>query len=658
MIRYLWALVALCVLWLPGPAHAQMSGFVSPGPLARPHAELEGLTNCAQCHALGKGVSPEKCMACHERVREQVATGRGFHADKGQRCASCHPDHLGRDHPLVQITSSTFNHDATGFPLRGAHTRARCEDCHEGGDYRGADPTCSSCHDSPHGGGRFAKESCDTCHQTLTWDALPLATAIFDHTDKKQTRYILEHAHVHVSCRACHAEMRFSPVPHERCADCHANPHHTEFGVPCESCHATPESWLVERFDHNRTRFPLQGLHRSVTCESCHGSSMIDPIPRTCVGCHTDPHRGQFADRSCDACHSVEQAGFRIPEFDHEATGFSLEGRHQDVACETCHGAGRAATYAGIGRNCDACHEDAHDGRYEPVPCARCHRPIGFEEPHFDHATTRFPHTGAHVGLACDTCHTEGEWTGVTHETCNDCHSASNPHDPAPNTSQCADCHVTTAFTDLAFDHLRVTGFDLAPAHSYTSCRSCHQDITRFVGPDPACEACHTPAPSHYKGDCATCHQAPHWVPGDLGGQDHAITGFALHGAHKALPCASCHEEGEPRGAASGDCASCHGGEDPHMHLLGNQCGDCHTPSSWYRTRFRHATTGWPLRGSHRLAECVDCHAAGYVGTPTQCWRCHESEASLLIPAHQSAYLPLCDTCHRPYTWAAPGFPH
>jgi hypothetical protein len=79
---------------------------------------------------------------------------------------------------------------------------------------------------------------------------------------------------------------------------------------------------------------------------------------------------------------------------------------------------------------------------------------------------------------------------------------------------------------------------------------------------------------------------------------------------------------------------------------------------SWYRTTFRHTTTGWPLRGAHKLAACVDCHATGYVGTPTDCFRCHEADASPTIPAHQGPAFRTCDLCHRPYTWDAPGYPH
>jgi hypothetical protein len=108
-----------------------------------------------------------------------------------------------------------------------------------------------------------------------------------------------------------------------------------------------------------------------------------------------------------------------------------------------------------------------------------------------------------------------------------------------------------------------------------------------------------------------------------------------------------------PKGAAPTQCASCHATDDPHKNLLGRSCDDCHSETSWLRTSFHHSETGWPLKGAHRLADCVDCHATAYAGTPTDCWRCHEAAAPPGVPAHQSAFFRFCDSCHRPFTWVA-----
>ena len=53
---------------------------ISPGPLSRAHAKLEGSTHCLDCHASDKGVAPDKCLGCHEELRRRVSGGKGLHA--------------------------------------------------------------------------------------------------------------------------------------------------------------------------------------------------------------------------------------------------------------------------------------------------------------------------------------------------------------------------------------------------------------------------------------------------------------------------------------------------------------------------------------------------------------------------------------------------
>ncbi len=235
-----------------------------------------------------------------------------------------------------------------------------------------------------------------------------------------------------------------------------------------------------------------------------------------------------------------------------------------------------------------------------------------------------------------------------------------DPHRPVITPDQCAECHITDGFELIQFDHAVETGFDLAPAHTEQACTTCHTYIYHFAGLDPSCTACHLDDRpwGHYDGECGACHEAEHWFPGGLGGRDHDITGFALAGAHSLLPCESCHEPGRPRGEATPSCVACHTSDDPHMNMLGMACADCHGEMSWLRTTFRHQQTGWPLRGAHRLAACVDCHAAGYVGTSRECFRCHEFEATPDRPEHQGPSFRNCERCHRVYQWVPAIYPH
>ncbi len=53
---------------------------ISPGDLAAPHAHLEGMSNCTQCHILGEKVSNEKCLACHKELKKRIDLQKGYHS--------------------------------------------------------------------------------------------------------------------------------------------------------------------------------------------------------------------------------------------------------------------------------------------------------------------------------------------------------------------------------------------------------------------------------------------------------------------------------------------------------------------------------------------------------------------------------------------------
>ena len=62
------------------------------------------------------------------------------------RCSVCHS--------TASWTKVTFDHEGTGFPLRGRHATVSCSACHASSDFRGAVPTnCAACHIAPQGGG-------------------------------------------------------------------------------------------------------------------------------------------------------------------------------------------------------------------------------------------------------------------------------------------------------------------------------------------------------------------------------------------------------------------------------------------------------------------------------------------------------------------------
>ena len=63
---------------------------------------------------------------------------------------------------------------------------------------------------------------------------------------------------------------------------------------------------------------------------------------------------------------------------------------------------------------------------------------------------------------------------------------------------------------------------------------------------------------------------------------------------------------------------------------------------------FNHNETNFPLTGSHTSVDCLECHAAGFEGTPTECNACHTTDFNQATnPNHLTLGLPTdCASCH------------
>jgi len=674
----------------PAVALAQgFGGFVSPGPLAEPHAELDNILKCTSCHAPGAGVTPARCMECHERVQQQVASGTGFHAGKGEACAGCHADHEGRDFAMVQFSEETFNHQAVGFALTGEHAGIACEDCHkEPGRWDGLTSECASCHEEPHGAEvstRDLLDDCRTCHDAASWEPIPRFSTVFDHQNPAHADFALQGLHADVACADCHQDARFVPTPAEACSTCHEDIHGRQFaGRACDDCHdQTTPKFRIRDYDHARTDFPLTGEHREVACEDCHGdgrAAIYTPVAHArCGDCHDDVHDGQFAPRTCDDCHSPRLADWAVLDFDHDAV-FPLLRAHRDVACEDCHGEGEGAVFAGLpSADCSGCHDDAHEDRFAPTPCVDCHLDATWamtsddppESREFDHGRTKYALHGAHSDVPCAGCHGEGDAKvlfPVEHDDCLDCHE--EPHEGTLGASTCDGCHVVDTWAASIHDHLESTGFPLDGEHADLACDECHRPTSgrpgepgfaiRFDREEAACASCHADdePPDHFEGECGSCHATSGWAGAGLGEHGHDSTGFPLRGSHTTLGCADCHSEGDSGAVASPACGSCHVADDAHHGLLGAACDDCHRDTEWTRVRFDHGLTGWPLHGGHKLAACEDCHATGYGASPTRCTDCHFAERPSDSLHNDPMVASACDVCHRPSAWEATTYPH
>jgi hypothetical protein len=412
------------------------------------HAEFE--SRCELCHAPLKTSQDVLCEQCHTDVHHQISSKDGIHGiiSRVDQCARCHRDHKGAQFDPGRSSWAFFDHSNTQFSL--------------------------------------------VWHQ-VDYDATPL------------------------DCAACHtADARFS-APDQKCSACHTQhdrkfmlQHVRDFGGNCAACHDGLDRMV--KFDHSKTRFPLDGQHTGLQCVQCHGAGkwLVGSVqtvsqltarsfaqtPIDCAGCHADPdlHKGLFSN-DCASCHTA--AGWKPARiegklFDHAATtGFSL----------TLH----AKNYDGTTMSCQACHQDGVD---------------------------KF---GSQI---CETCHAQGEERAAFMRKHVDQFGAT-----------CLDCHDGVDRMSN-FDHANF--FVLDGKHAKIECDACHKNKV-FKDTPKVCVQCHADPPIHagfFGLKCQYCHSTQAWSPAAL--KEH---GFPLnHGGSGEVACQTCH----PAKYAQYTCYGCH----------------------------------------------------------------------------------------------------
>jgi hypothetical protein len=398
-------------------------------PLRGAHEKLD----CGRCHRKGKKFrdAPKQCISCHRA--DEPHKGR-----MGKVCSNCHGEQ--RWSPV------RFDHSKTKFPLKGAHRKTLCKDCHPNERYKNTPKVCASCHklNDVHGGRYGAK--CNSCHTPKAWTAIT-----FDHG--KHTKYPLVGKHRKVGCGACHTGGLYRKKLKKTCYGCHKldDEHKGRNGTKCQACH-TPRRWNKVAFNHNKdTKFALRGKHASASCRSCHkGNAYKQKLRRDCLSCHRqdDVHKGQQG-KKCDSCHNETGWGKKV-FFDHDLTRFPLIGLHATAPCEACH---LTAEYKDASLQCVSCHQsnDVHKKRFGAL-CGPCHNPNGWALWRFEHnKQTRFVLDGAHKGLDCNVCHTrQAKKTMKLPKSCVSCHEGDDTHRGAFG-RQCERCHQTKSFRDVRF---------------------------------------------------------------------------------------------------------------------------------------------------------------------------------------------------------------
>lgn len=499
------------VLLAAAPAGAvDVEKLVMPGPVIRAHADVEG--ECSRCHAPFRNEDQDTlCITCHEEVGADRDAGTGFHGRapgvRGTPCRDCHTEHQGRDADVVGLDRAGFDHDATDYPLRGAHPRVACERCHETGKaFREAPSRCVSCHreDDAHQGS--LGDDCASCHVEKSW-----REARFDHDT---TRFPLKGKHRDADCALCHPGGRFEDTATD-CQACHRldDRHLGRFGTACGDCHS-PAAWDRIHFDHGRdTKFPLAGRHARVRCEACHTKALSVRLATDCVSCHRadDTHRGRNGD-ACERCHSEDS--WKSETFDHgRMTDFPLRGAHASLKCERCHTG--PVKEQKLQTTCYSCHrdDDVHQGQ-QGSSCGTCHNERGWAvEVFFDHDLSRFPLLGLHAVASCEQCHATGRFRDAN-IACASCHADDDVHLRRLG-PDCALCHNPNGWALWRFDHDKQTSFALHGAHVGLDCHACHrapvEDEIHLPGD---CAGCHARDDRHHGAfgpDCGRCHGDDSW---------------------------------------------------------------------------------------------------------------------------------------------------
>jgi hypothetical protein len=203
---------------------------------------------------------------------------------------------------------------------------------------------------------------------------------------------------------------------------------------------------------------------------------------------------------------------------------------------------------------------------------------------------------------------------------CSNCHDRTNVR---TQTSLCLDCHKEIAI-------------DVRDRHGY-----------------------HGRMPNAGAGECRACHTEHKGREADIvqlsaAQFDHALTDFALEGAHRSLACESCHKSGEGWRKAPAGCTACHRSDDSHHGQFTQECGDCHGAISWAGGRFDHGRTDFPLTGAHAHRACDACHIGGaYKEAPKTCNGCHETD-----DVHRGSRGRDCAKCHTTTEWKSAKYDH
>jgi len=415
---------------------------------------------CIDCHTQPENYTVFSCTDCHEHNKSDMDrehNDENGYAYNSNACYACHPSGRGE---------GSFDHNATGFPLKGAHIQNNCLDCHSEG-FSGTPSSCSSCHlnnyneavNPSHINAGISTE-CETCHAEDDW-----VQSLFDHT--VTARFELTNGHSGKQCSECHQGS--TAEASSECISCHQQNYNEakdhillNFPFDCLQCHNN-SNWSEATFDHNATSFPLSGSHIATECVACHsegyaGTSML------CSTCHqtnynesVNPNHSSLGiSINCEDCHTTNP-GWKPASFSTHNDYYALNGAHAVVAndCNICH----EGNYNNTPNSCFGCHSNEYNNTTDPAhataqfstDCIACHTENGWEPSTFDHVNQYFPiYSGKHLAA----------WN-----SCADCHTEPTNY----SVFSCITCHEHNQ-TDMANDHSEVNNY----VYNSVNCLACH----------------------------------------------------------------------------------------------------------------------------------------------------------------------------------------
>jgi hypothetical protein len=410
-----------------------------------------------------------------------------------------------------------------------------------------------------------------------------------------------------------------------------------------------------------------------------------DVKSKDCFECHSEHHGRKF-----------DMVRFDQDNFNHNKTGYKLEGKHDVVDCNKCHDSKnisntelkkRKNTFLGLEKKCLSCHTDYHQETLSTNKCLDCHDMETFEEAtNFNHDETDYVLTGKHTTIECKECHKETvkngkefqQFNNIAFNDCKSCHS--DPHKKQLN-GKCKQCHTEKSFSFFTgrknFNHNK-TNFKLKGAHRKTNCFTCHEKTNKPLAifqdkknfKEKNCIACHDDKHENkYGNECAKCHKEDSFLDlNDMSFFDHNVTDYHLNGMHTKVNCKECHKKRFSDTIDFSACYNCHNDYHNGEFIIENKspdCNACHTIENPFNYSTysieQHQKTNFTLEGAHIATPCFACHVSekkwSFKNIGSACIDCHQDLHEDFI---DEKYYPNkdCKNCHNNEAWSTINFDH